>query len=670
MGHDIFISHSSKDKVWADAVCSTLEANGIPCWMAPRDIPEGAEYPAALTAALRSSRALVLIFSASSNESPQVQREVERSLALKIPVVPFRIESVPLSHAMEYLISTPQWLDADAKAPERSVARLVPALQNILASPATPLDRVVIPKLPKLVQAHRRLRQTQLGFLALVLLVTTGIGFYFYSIQTDSVIVMPFLNESGQADLDEYVVAFPWDIITALRNLPDSHFVPKPNSDTLREFARSKVDAITASKTLQTRKVLTGRFERAPDGLSFRAELSVPSEGVPQWIYPSDLTDEGHKAVQPCLKDPSNKSRLLPLRKVILEGILQNLRSRPSEEDRKKVLDPPTNSCEAYDLYIQARAEWNRRNEKGFRRAIDLYNRAIALDRDFALAYAGLADSYSLLADYSAVRPTDETEGFPAAIKNASRALELRANLAEPHISRAFYLFQHAWQWKEAEEEFEAAYKYNPRYATGLQWKAVYLSALGRHDEAIHQITEAMKYDNTSPILGTNKGWLLHLARRSDQAEKELLGVIARVPEFEEAHRQLGDVYLTRKDYGRALTQYSEAERYSIQHSATGSGSVEYQSLIARARALLGQRNEALRAAELFQAKYAQEYFPASYIALIYIALDDKDSALRWLDQSMRDKSDEMILLNVDPAYDPLRNDPRFKELVGRIGLP
>ncbi|HEX4998952.1 MAG TPA: TIR domain-containing protein [Terriglobia bacterium] len=667
MTHDVFISYSSKDTPWAESACSTLEANGVRCWMAPRDIPEGVEYPAALADALRSSRALVLIFSASSNESPQVQREVERALALQIPVIPFRIEVVPLSRAMEYLISTPQWLDVDARAPEKSVARLVPAAQKLLSAPATALEKVIVPRLPKLVRAHRRLRQLQLALVAVVLLAAAGFASYFYGARADEVIVMPFQNNSGEPELDAYMIAFPTDIITALMNLPRDRFVAKPNPETLRSFARSGVDSLTASKILQTPKVLTGGFERGPEGLSFHADLSIPSTGAVRWIYP-DLNQKEKTSAQSCLKDPSNRNRLLPLRRVILEGVLQNLPWTPSEADRRKVLDPPTNSCEAYDLYIQARALWNTRNREGFIQAIALYQKALDIDEKFALARSGLADCYNLLADYSIVRPTDEAQGFPAAIQQAELALKLQPNLAEAHVAKAFYLFQHRWRWKEAEEEFRLAFETNPNYPTGLQWKAVYLSAMGRHQDALLQITDAMKFDNTSPILGTNKGWLLRLARRDDEAEKELLAVLSKTPEFEEAHRQLGDVYLTQRKYQRALEEYTKAEDYSIKHG--DEGAVEYEALIARARAFLENKEKARQAAQSFEERYARQYFPASYIALIYIALGDKDSALKWLNQSYEDRSDEMILLKVDPAYDSLRNDPRFDELVKRIGLP
>lgn len=668
MAHDVFISYSSKDQPWADAICATLEANTIRCWMAPRDIPEGVEYPAALTAALRSSRALLLVFSESSNVSPQVQREVERSVALKIPIVPFRIDVVPLSEAMEYMISTPQWLDADAKEPEKSVARLVPAVQKLLSLPVVAADRVLVPQLPRLVQAQRKLRRLQIAVVVMLLLALAGAGLYRHLTRTDSVVVMPFRNETGQKDLDEYLVAFPWDIITALRKLPPERFSPKPTMDVLRAWAASGMDPVQVGESLATNKVLTGTFHRNGNALSFRAELLVPSEGSPQWVYPRDPTAQAQAAVQPCLKDPANRNRLLPLRRVVLEGVLDNIRSRVSAEDRAKVLDPPTNSCEAYDLYIQARAEWNRRNAQGFRRAIALYKQAIALDTDFALAYSGLADSYSLLADYSVVRPTDEEEGFPAASREADKAIKLRSDLAGPHVSKAFYLFQHEWNWKAAEAEFDLAYKRDKNYPTGLQWKAVYLAAMGRHDEALSLISQAMTMDGDSPILATNRGWLLHLARRSEEAEKQLKDVIARTPQFEEAHRQLGDVYLARRDYRTALSEYSEAQRLFTLH--TPAGSVEYEALVARAKGFLGRKEEALKTAELSKAAYKQEYFPASYIALVYIAVGDKDSAFDWLNQSLQDRSGEMILLNVDPSYDPLRGDPRFETLVRNVGLP
>jgi tetratricopeptide (TPR) repeat protein len=666
MAHDVFISYSTKDTAWADAVCATLEANGISCWIAPRDIPIGTDYPAALARAVRDCRVVVLIYSADSNNSTFVHKEIEAVASRKNSIVPFRIENVPPSDELALLINTSQWLDADIKDPEKSVALLVPAVQHLLTSaPATSIEKIVVPKLPKLVYTYKRLRRMQIGAIAALLFAVIGTGLYFYLTRVDSVLVMPFRVPGGQKEVDNYLqIEFPSNIVGALSTLPKLR--ARPGDDlTLRRWAESGSTPEEVSKELGVKKVLLGEFTMVGGKLTFKATLKDSSTNSRLWGFPNP---NDHGSSQSCLKDPQDQNRLLPLRKSVLEGVLDHLDPTPSAADRQRVLDPPTDSCEAYDLYLRARYEWNDRNSAGFKNALRHYQDAIKLDPKFALALSGMADVYNLMADYSDVRPEDPAQGFPAALDFANKAIAINPDLAESHISKAFVLFQFEWNWTAAQKEFDIAFAKNPHYATGLQWYAVYLSALGRNSEAIDRIKDAMEEDKTAPIIRTNLGWLFHLARRDDEAEKELLAVIQMKPDFEEAHRQLGDVYLARNDFNGALAQYSAAEKNAIQHSEKGEGGIEYESLIARAQALLGQRDEALQAIE--KLKKIADYYPASYVALIYIALGDKDSAFQWLDQSIKDRSDEMILLKVDPAYDPLRSDPRFTELLKRVGLP
>jgi tetratricopeptide (TPR) repeat protein len=657
MAHDVFISHSSKDKVWADAVCSTLEANGIKCWIAPRDIHEGTAYPAAVASALQTSRAVVLIFSAESNGAVMVQNEIALVVPRKIPIIPFRLEKVPPSGGMEYLINVSQWLDADSKDPEKSVALVVPAVQKLLSSePATALDKVVIPKLPKLVYTYRRLRRLQIAVAVAVVLGLIGAGTTYYLTRTDKVAVLPFdvTGANGGDELDQLAVGIPGDVLMGLANL-GARVSARPTPDTVKDWKGKS--AFEAARALHVDRVFRGEMTRHGNILTISSTYQDPFTPETKWSFETQ-----QDVTHPCLNTSGGSQGPLELRKAVATGILNELRVYLSAKDKQKVLKPPTENCEAYVLYLQARDQWNRRDENGFREAVKLYKAATDKDQNFALAFSGIADCFSLMADYSFTYPKDSVSGFEAAYAYAKKAVQMDPSSPEAHTSLAFVLYQFKWEWAEAEKEFKIALN-DSKYPTAIQWYAIYLAAAGRREESIKMMEEARNQDPNKPILQVNLGWLYHLARNDDKAFEVLQDARMRFPKFEEAPRQLGDLYVARKDYSEALAQYTEAEKLS-------GGDIEYESLIARAQALLGRREEALKEIEKLKARPKDKYTPASYIALIYIALGDKDNAFKWLDKAVDDRSDEMILLKVDPAYDPLRSDPRFDALLKPVHFP
>jgi tetratricopeptide (TPR) repeat protein len=657
MANDVFISHSSKDKPWADAICSTLEGNGIKCWIAPRDIPEGTGYPAAVATALQTTRVVVLVFSTESNDSEMVQNEIALVVPHKTPVIPFRLENIPPSGGMEYLINTSQWMDADPRDPEKTVARLVPAVQNLLsAASAVPLEKVIIPKLPKLVYSQRRLRHLQIGVAAAIVLALIGAGTTYYLTRTDSVAVLPFDVtgvESG-TDLEQLAVGIPGDVLMGLANL-GSRVAARPTPDTIKDWKGKS--PLEAARALHVKRIFRGEMTRRGDLLTISSTYQDPFIPQTMWSFETQ-----QNVLHPCANTSSGVQGPLELRKAVATGILDELRIHLSSADRQKVLKPPTENCEAYVLYLQARDQWNRRNENGFREAVNFYQAAIKKDPNFPLAYSGIADCLSLMSDYSLTYPKDPANGFEAAYSYANKAVQMDPNSSEVHTSLAFVLYMYKWDWAAAEKEFKLALN-DSKYPTGIQWYAIYLAGMGRQEESISTMQEAQEQDPNKPILQVNLGWLYHLARNDDKAFEVLQDARAKFPTFEEAPRQLGDVYWARKDYSQSLAQYTDAEKLS-------GGDIEYESLLARAQAALGHRAEALQEIEKLKARPAEKYTPASYIALIYIALGDKDNAFKWLDKAYQDRSDEMVLLKVDPAYDPLRSDPRFADLLKRVGLP
>jgi tetratricopeptide (TPR) repeat protein len=306
----------------------------------------------------------------------------------------------------------------------------------------------------------------------------------------------------------------------------------------------------------------------------------------------------------------------------------------------------------AYDLYLKGQYYWNKR---WLQQAIEYFQQATAEDPNYARAYAGLADCYALLGGYSG-RP--QNEFMPQAPTAALRALELDGNLAEAHTALALIVQNYDYDWQTAEKEYRRAIELNPNYATAHHWYAEHLAWRGRFDEALRESERARQLDPLSLIIVVDNGAILYFSRQYDQAIQKLRAVKEMEPDFPRIHIVVY-AYIEKGMYAEALAD--------TKNWREPSSSPWYWSALAYLHGRTGQQSEAQRALDkLLELNRRQQIDPALIQA--YIGMGDKDKAFNLLENAYSQHS-TLTTLKVDPVYDPLRSDPRFQDLLRRVGL-
>ena len=318
-----------------------------------------------------------------------------------------------------------------------------------------------------------------------------------------------------------------------------------------------------------------------------------------------------------------------------------------------------TESPEAYQLYLTGRYHWNQRTEAGLKKATAYFEQAIERDPAYARAYSGLADSYTTLGYLSHLAPRDV---FPRANEAATRALRLDATLTEPHTSLAYVRFYHDWDWTGAEAEFRRALTLNPSYATAHHWYAVYLTAMGRFEEARAAIGRAQALDPTSLIINTDLGFVLYYSRQYDAAIQQLQMVTEMNPQFPLAHFWLGRAYQEKRKHDDAIAEFRRIE--SALH-----GWPVVRAAIGHVQGVSGRTREALETLAGLEQLAKERYVTPYGVALVHAGLGDTDQALAWLARALGDRSHWLVWLRLDPRLDALRADPRYADLLLRVGL-
>jgi DNA-binding winged helix-turn-helix (wHTH) protein/Flp pilus assembly protein TadD len=318
-----------------------------------------------------------------------------------------------------------------------------------------------------------------------------------------------------------------------------------------------------------------------------------------------------------------------------------------------------TESAEAYQLYIKGRYHWNQRTEVGLKKATEYFTQAIERDAAYARAYSGLADSYTTLGYLSHLAPR---EVFPRANEAATQALRLDATLTEPHTSLAYVRFYHDWDWTAAETEFRRGLTLNPNYATAHQWYAVYLTAMGRFEEARAAIGQAQALDPTSLVINTDLGFVLYYSRQYDAAIQQLQMVTEMNPEFPLAHFWLGRAYQETRRYDDAIAEFRRA-------AAGLGGWPVVTAALGHVQGVSGRTREALETLEGLARLTKERYVTPYGVALVHAGLGDKDQALTWLARALDDRAHWLVWLKLDPRLGVVRSDRRYADLVRAIGL-
>jgi DNA-binding winged helix-turn-helix (wHTH) protein/TolB-like protein/Tfp pilus assembly protein PilF len=454
-----------------------------------------------------------------------------------------------------------------------------------------------------------------------------------------SLAVLPF-KPIGAGDEDEYLGLGMADaLITKLSNIREINIRP---TSAVRKYDAPNQDPVAAGRELRVEAVLEGSVQRVGEQIRVTVQLVSVRDGAPLWAEKWDEHFTNIFAVQDRISEQVARALTLTL----------------SSAEKELLTKRYTENSEAYQLYLKGRFFWNKRTVEGLKKGVGYFNEAVEKDASYALAYVGLADSYSLLSDYNGLPPK---EAYPQAKKAAMRALELDERLAEAHAALAFIKASYDWDWPGAESEYRRAIELNPNYETAHQWYAEYLSGMGRHEEAIAEIGRAKEINPASLIINAVEVWVLYHAREYDQAIAQGQKVLEMDPHFAEVYEYLKRCFDQNGMYREAIAA-RQMRRKLGEFDAKETAALREAAAARTARVYWRKRLEQ----EIEESK--RELSTAFDMAEIYAQLGEKDQAFAWLERAYEERYHMMMYLKVAPNLDPLRSDPRFADLLRRVG--
>jgi eukaryotic-like serine/threonine-protein kinase len=484
---------------------------------------------------------------------------------------------------------------------------------------------------------------------ALVLIIgiaaTFGIRSYLHArnteIAVESIAVVPFMNQDQDPNSEWISDGLTESIINNLTQLPNLKVIAR--SSVFRYKGR-ETDPIAVGKELGVRAVLTGRLMHRGDTMLISAELIDIRDNKQLWgdKYERKLAD------------------MLSVQREIAREITNNLRPTLSGVDQSRMDKQYTANAEAFQLYLKGRFYWNKRTAPDLQRAIPFFQQAIEKDPNYALAYSGLADNYALIPAYT-TEPARQV--MPKAKEAALKALALDDKLAEAHASLGQITAYYDYDFVTAEREYRRAIELNPNYAPAHQWLAEHLAATRRNDEALAEIRRALELDPMSVIMNRIYADILVDGRRFDEAIQQYHRALELEPNFPTSHYFLGRAYEAKGMYDEAVREYTNA-------SALGT---VLKEIPAKAHDIF--KKSGWKAYVEFNLQQlvenaAERRFPPFVVATFYAKVGRNDEAITWLERGYEERDFRMTLLSVAFEFDSLRSDPRFKELVRRMGLP
>lgn len=456
----------------------------------------------------------------------------------------------------------------------------------------------------------------------------------------DSLAILPFENTGGNSDGEYLSDGITESIINQLSQLAKLKVMAR---STVFRYKGRAVDAQTVGSELGVRAVLTGRVMQRGDTLVIKTELVDTGDGSQIWgeQFNRKIFD------------------IFAVEEEISREISEKLKLKLTGEQKRRLGKRHTENTLAYQEYLKGRYVWNKRTREGLTQSLAHFNRAIDIDPNYALAYAGLADTYNIIASYSSSPPA---EAFPKARSAATRALAIDNTLAEAHTSLAFVRFGYDWDWQGAEREYRLALELKHGYADAHQWYALFLAALGRQREAHAEMAQALELDPLSLAINTNQGWLFYLGRDFDLAISQLRRTLDIEPNFLLARRRLAQAYAQAGKLAQAEAEFDTALQLSGEDTETlASRGYLY--------ALAGKPEHAAQSLEELNAISYHRYVPAYFFAKIFMGLGERDRAFKFLEMAFEERYGFLAYMKVEPELDGLREDGRFGELARRVGL-
>jgi TolB-like protein/DNA-binding winged helix-turn-helix (wHTH) protein/Tfp pilus assembly protein PilF len=503
---------------------------------------------------------------------------------------------------------------------------------------------------PELTTTHQKAKPGYLARLlfglGLALVVASAISWVFYhdiysSPAIRSLAVLPLDNLSEDSSQDYFADGMTDALITRLAQISTLRVISRTSVMTYKNVHRPLAEI---AHDLNVDAVVEGSVSRAGERIRVTAQLIDARNEKHIWAasYDEDIRDT------------------LVLQSRVTRAIAEKIRATVNPQEQLTLAKSRTVDPDAYEAYLKGRYFWNKRTGEGLRTAIDYFRRAITIDPSYAEAYAGLADSYAVAGDwkYGVLPPLD---AFPKATAAAAKALVLDASLGEAHASLAYALDLYGWDWVAAETEYKQAIQLNPGYATAHQWYSWHLFMVGRDDDALNELRRAESLDPLSLIINADIADALCVAHRYDEAVEQSEKTLKMDANFAVGHYELGQALVQKHMYDQAIVEFQRAIELSGHSGA-------FDSNLGYAYAVSGRKEEALKIVDELESRHPTNYSVDADIALIYVGLDDRDEAINRLNKAFDARFKASILRR--PAFDPLRSDPRFQDLLRRMGLP
>ena len=485
----------------------------------------------------------------------------------------------------------------------------------------------------------------------LILALALAVGYFRYRqpppapilLGSKSLVVLPLENLSGDKDQEYFADGMTDDLIANLAKIRSLRVISRSTAMAYKG-ARKPLSQIAAE--LKVDAVVEGTVLRVGNRVRITAELVQVSTDRHLWAdtYESPIGD------------------VLALQNRVSSAIVNEIRINLTPEEEERLAKNPAVAPEAYENYLKGRYYWNKRTDQNLTKAIGYFEQATHQDPRYALAYAGLSDSYAIIsAEIFGTMPA--AVAAPKAKAAALRALQIDPLLPEAETSLATVRFNYDWDWTGAADGFIKSIHDNPSYATAYQRYSLYLMAMGRAQESFDQINKARELDPLSIAINFSVGWRLYMARQYDRAIEQLHNTLEMDPSYELPHLVLGLSYTQKGDFNSAIPELQKAVDLS-------GGTPLMVSALANAYARAGNKTQAEQLLATLKLRAKEKYVSPYYFAVVYVGLEENQRALDWLEKALVDRSNGLVFMKVEPGLDPLRAEPRFRNLQQKLNFP
>jgi TolB-like protein/DNA-binding winged helix-turn-helix (wHTH) protein/Tfp pilus assembly protein PilF len=457
----------------------------------------------------------------------------------------------------------------------------------------------------------------------------------------ESIAVLPLENLSGDPEQEYFADGMTDALITDLGRIRTLRVISRSS---VMQYKGKPTPAPQVAQALNVDAVVEGTVQRSGERVRITAQLIDARNDRHLWArsYERELRDT------------------LDLQSELSRAIADEIQVRLTPEEQARLTRSRPVNPEAHEAYLRGRYFLNRRTPEELRRGLESFLHAVGIDPNYAAAYAGIADSYALMAFYGVV---PSREAFAEAKAAAIKAMNIDPSLAEPHAALAYVRWFDDWDWTGTDREFKQAIDLNPGYATAHHWYAAFLATMGKNDEAIAEIRRAHELDPVSLIINAEVGWVYYSAGRYDEAIEQFKKTLEMDPNFQHANNDVGKAYRQKGMYKEAAAAFEKAIALSGQDTVS-------LAHLGYVYALWGKRDDALKVLDqLMDLANRRQATPYS-VALICVGLGRKDQAFTWLEKGFEERGHQMVLLKTEPSFDPLRSDPRFQDLLHRMDFP